>query len=66
MILNATTTSPNTVKAIFPVKGNESSVTSAAISHGVIAYPESNILLFEGNLKDYYNLKDILSGGVIA
>ena len=66
MIKNTTETPPNHIKAIFPVKGNEKAVTKAALSHGIVAYPESNILLFEGNLSDYHNLKDILRGGVTA
>lgn len=64
--MNTVSTPPNCIKAIFPVKGNEKSVTKAAISHGIIAYPETNILLYEGNLKDYYILKQTLVGGVIA
>ena len=66
-MINTENTPPNNfVKAIFPIRGNEKSVTKAAISHGIIAYPESNILFFEGNLSDYHDLKDILRGGVTA
>ena len=56
----------NFIRAIFPISGNEAAVTKAALSHGITAFPESNILLFEGNLKDFYSLKELLHGGVIA
>ena len=66
-MINTENTPPNNfVKAIFPVKGNETAVNNAAISFGIVAYPEKNILLFEGNLSDYHSLKDILRGGVTA
>lgn len=64
--MNTNITPPNLIRAIFPIKGNEASVTSAAISHGVIAYPNSNIIFYEGPLSEYHSLKTILTGGVTA
>lgn len=64
--MNTNKTPPNMIRAIFPIKGNEASVTSAAISHGVIAYPKSNILFYEGPLSDYHSLRNKLIGGVTA
>ena len=65
-MMNATTTPPDITRAIFPIKGNEAALTEAAISFGVIAFPETNVILFEGNLKDYHALKETLIGGVTA
>lgn len=64
--MNATTTPPNPTRAIFPINGNEAQVTNAAILFGIIAYPETNVILFEGNIKDYHSLRKILVGGVTA
>ena len=63
---NTTTTPPNLITAIFPITGNEASLTKAAVSFGVVAYPESNVIFFEGNLKDYLTLTETLIGGVTA
>ena len=64
--MNAKITPPNLIRAIFPIKGNEASVTSAALSHGIVAYPKSNILFYEGPLSEYRSLRDKLIGGVTA
>lgn len=64
--MNTNITPPNMIRAIFPIKGNETAVTSVAISHGVIAYPDSNILFYEGPLSEYHSLRDKLIGGVTA
>lgn len=59
-------TPPDNVRAIFPLKGNEANLTAAAISYGVVAYPDSNKILYEGNVVDLNALKTLLVGGVSA
>lgn len=59
-------TPPDIVRALFPIKGNEAKLTDAAIRFGVVAYPNSNIILYEGDIASLRALKDLLVGGVTA
>lgn len=59
-------TPPDIIRAIFPIKGNEEHLTNAAISYGIVVYPNSNVALFEGSVKELNDLKSILVGGVSA
>lgn len=61
-----TITPPDIEKAIFPIKGNEAKITEAAITYGIIVYPDSNIVLFEGTVKELNDIKCMLAGGVKA
>ena len=65
-MMNTTTTPPEHIAAIFPIKGNETSITEAALKFGIIAYPQFNVVHFIGTLNDYHKLKQLLKGGVTA
>lgn len=68
MAVSTSTPPQSTIKVIFPFNVNQNLVDQAAITCGIIAYPEQNILLFEGdcNSNEYRQIRAMLKGGVIA
>lgn len=62
--MNTIITPPDNIKAIFPIKGNEAKITEAAITYGIVVYPDLNIALFEGTVKELTDIKCMLTGGV--
>lgn len=68
-MLSTTNTPPqNFIKVIFPYKTNQHLVDKAAIAYGIIAYPEQNIILFEGDCysDECRQVRSMLTGGVPA
>ena len=53
-------------KVIFPFTENRQIVDAAATKYLIEVFPDQNIILFSGSSSKVFELKKILTGGVIA
>ena len=54
------------LRVIFPYLENKPAVDKTAIKHFIEVFPEENIILFKGSSNEIFELKKVLTGGVMA
>ena len=53
-------------RIIFPYLENKPAVDKTEIKHFIEVFPEENIILFKGSSNEIFELKKVLTGGVMA